>query len=44
MKLPINIEELPCGRAVEGERVEYKMGWNPDAVYQMIWRKMLRKL
>ncbi len=36
MKLPINIEELLCGRAVEGERIEYKSGWNPDAIYRTI--------
>ena len=36
MKLPINIEELLSGRAVEGERLEYKTGWNPDAIYRTI--------
>ena len=36
MKLPINIEELLSGRAVEGERIEYKIGWNPDAIYRTI--------
>ena len=36
MKLPINIEELLNGRAVEGERIEYKSGWNPDAIYRTI--------
>ena len=36
MKLPINIEELLSGRAVEGERIEYKTGWNPDAIYRTI--------
>ena len=36
MRLPINIEELFGGRAVEGERIEYKMGWNPDAIYRTI--------
>ena len=34
MKLPINIEELLSGRAVEGDRIEYKIGWNPDAIYR----------
>ena len=28
MRLPINIEELLGGRAVEGDRIEYKTGWN----------------
>ena len=32
MRLPINIEELLGGRAVEGDRIEYKTGWNPDAI------------
>lgn len=36
MKLPINIEELLSGRAVEGDRLEYKTGWNPDAIYRTI--------
>lgn len=36
MKLPINIEELLGGRAVESERLEYKLEWNPDAIYRTI--------
>lgn len=36
MRLPINIEELLGGRAVEGDRIEYKTGWNPDAIYRTI--------
>ena len=36
MRLPINIEELLGGRAVEGNRIEYKTGWNPDAIYRTI--------
>lgn len=36
MKLPINIEELLGGRAVEGDRIEYKTGWNPDAIYSSV--------
>ena len=36
MRLPINIEELLSGRAVEGDRIEYKIGWNPDAIYRTI--------
>jgi len=36
MRLPINIEELLGGRAVEGDRIEYKMGWNPDAIYRSV--------
>jgi len=36
MRLPINIEELLSGRAVEGDRIEYKTGWNPDAIYRSI--------
>ncbi|GEM_PF-1450647 len=30
-KLPINLENLLRQRQVEGERIEYKAGWNPDA-------------
>ena len=30
-KLPINLEDLLRQRHVEGERIEYKAGWNPDA-------------
>ena len=36
MKLPISIEELLSGRAVENDRIEYKAGWNPDAIYRTI--------
>lgn len=36
MRLPINIEELLSGRAVECNRLEYKTGWNPDAIYRTI--------
>ena len=31
-KLPINIDHLLRQRAVEGERIEYKAGWNPKNV------------
>ncbi|MFA5180352.1 MAG: RNA-binding domain-containing protein [Syntrophales bacterium] len=30
--LPINIDVLINGRTVEGERLEFKKGWNPEAV------------
>ena len=33
MKLPINIEELLGGQAVEGDHIEYKTGWNPNTIY-----------
>jgi len=32
IRLPINIDELITGRTVEGERLEFKKGWNPEAV------------
>jgi ATP-dependent DNA helicase RecG len=32
MHLPINIEAILGGRIVESERVEFKKGWNPEAV------------
>ena len=31
-KLPINLDDLLRQRTVEGERIEYKAGWNPDAI------------
>ena len=31
-KLPINLEDLLRQRKVEGDRVEYKKGWNPDPI------------
>ena len=30
--LPINITDLLRQRTVEGDRVEYKAGWNPEVV------------
>ena len=33
-KLPINIDHLLRQRTIEGERVEYKAGWNPQSVRQ----------
>ncbi len=35
-KLPINLEDLLRQRTVEGERIEYKAGWNPDAVVRTL--------
>jgi len=32
MALPINISELLQGRVIESERLEFKEGWNPQAV------------
>ncbi len=32
MALPINISELLHGRVIESERLEFKEGWNPQAV------------
>ena len=32
MALPINIEGLLSGRIIETERLEFKEGWNPEAV------------
>jgi hypothetical protein len=32
MSLPINIHEVLQGRPVEWERLEFKCGWNPEAV------------
>lgn len=35
-KLPVNIESLLRGRSVEGDRIEYKAGWNPDPVLRTV--------
>ncbi len=35
-KLPINLEDLLRRRTVEGERIEYKTGWNPDAIMRTV--------
>ena len=35
-QLPININHLLRQRTVEGERVEYKAGWNPQSVLHTI--------
>ena len=32
MALPVNIEELIHGNTIEWERLEFKQGWNPEAV------------
>lgn len=31
-KLPINLQDLLCQRTVEGERIEYKAGWNATRI------------
>lgn len=36
MSLPINIDELLQGHTVEWERIEYKRGWNPEAIVHTI--------
>lgn len=35
-KLPINLDDLLRQRHVEGERIEYKAGWNPDATIRTL--------
>ena len=35
-KLPINLNDLLHQRTVEGERIEYKAGWNPDAIIRTV--------
>jgi hypothetical protein len=35
-KLPINLDNLLRQRQVEGERIEYKAGWNPDAILRTL--------
>jgi len=36
MALHLNIEDLLSARSVESDRIEYKQGWNPDAIYRSI--------
>lgn len=35
-KLPINLTDLLRQRTVEGERIEYKAGWNPDPIIRTL--------
>lgn len=35
-KLPINLTNLLRQRTVEGERIEYKAGWNPDPIIRTL--------
>ena len=36
MPLPINISELLKGHIIENDRIEFKEGWNPDAIYRSV--------
>src|SRR3989339_957873 len=36
MALPLNIEDLITGQTVESERIEFKEGWNPEAILHSI--------
>ena len=36
LRLPISIDDVLGGRSVEWERLEYKAGWNPEAVLHSI--------
>ncbi|MCK5342538.1 MAG: putative DNA binding domain-containing protein, partial [Candidatus Heimdallarchaeota archaeon] len=36
MALPVNISNLLSGKSVESERIEYKEGWNPPAIYRSV--------
>jgi ATP-dependent DNA helicase RecG len=35
-KLPINLDDLLRQRTVERDRIEYKAGWNPDAIIRTL--------
>lgn len=35
-KLPVNLNDLLRQRTVEGERIEYKAGWNPDPILRTL--------
>ena len=37
-KLPINLTDLLYQRTVEDDRIEYKAGWNPDAIVRTLVR------
>lgn len=36
MSIHLNIEDLLSARTIETERIEFKKGWNPDAIYRSI--------
>ena len=35
-KLPLHLDDLLRQRTVEGDRIEYKAGWNPDATLRTL--------
>jgi ATP-dependent DNA helicase RecG len=35
-KLPLNLDDLLRQQTVEGERIEYKAGWNPDTIIKTL--------
>src|SRR3954470_5331330 len=35
-RLPLNLDDLLRQRTVEGDRIEYKAGWNPDAIVKTL--------
>src|SRR3977135_1310594 len=35
-RLPLKLDDLLRQRTVEGERIEYKAGWNPDAIIRTL--------
>jgi ATP-dependent DNA helicase RecG len=35
-KLPINLSDLLRQRTVEGDRIEYMAGWNPDPIIRTV--------
>jgi hypothetical protein len=36
LQTPINLENLLRQRQMEGERIECKAGWNPDAIFRTL--------
>lgn len=46
MALPINIEDLLNKRKGEGNRIEFKKGWNPAEIYHSIktTEKIIRQM
>ena len=42
MSLPVNLEEMLQGRSVEGERLEFKEGWNPEPIMHTLQKQIVQ--
>jgi len=36
MEIHFNIEKFLSNRLIEGDRLEFKRGWNPNSIYRSI--------